>query len=150
MWNRLVAKVPIVDEVRRIHKATGMKNLQLSKWRFREPVFVCFPIRMGLQRCSGWMQRKHSSYSDCEKSYREREAQSLLKTPHGNIQENLLPAGKIMSPWKSGRFVDWMQVPTLLWKSFGCGRDPGYGRKSMTPMWAICSARIKTSNGKCS
>ena len=92
--NRLSRQIPIVDEVRHIHKIPEGKLAAIE---------VALPgtgIRMlsnpyGIATLLGLDAEETKSVTPIAKSLVEKRSAVVIKTPHGNMKENILPAGEI-------------------------------------------------------
>ena len=92
--NRLSRQIPIVDEVRHIHKIPEGKLAAIE---------VALPgtgIRMlsnpyGIATLLGLDAEETKSVTPIAKSLVGKRSAVVIKTPHGNMKENVLPAGKI-------------------------------------------------------
>ena len=92
--NRLSRQIPIVDEVRHIHKIPEGKLAAIE---------VALPgtgIRMlsnpyGIATLLGLDAEETKSVTPIAKSLVGKRSAVVIKTPHGNIKENILPAGEI-------------------------------------------------------
>ena len=92
--NRLSRQIPIVDEVRHIHKIPEGKLAAIE---------VALPgtgIRMlsnpyGVATLLGLDAEETKSVTPIAKSLVGKRSAVVIKTPHGNIKENILPAGEI-------------------------------------------------------
>lgn len=93
--NRLSRQIPIVDEVRHIHKIPEGKLAAIE---------VALPgtgIRMlsnpyGIATLLGLDAEETKSVTPIAKSLVGKRSAVVIKTPHGNMKENILPAGEIM------------------------------------------------------
>ena len=92
--NRLSRQIPIVDEVRHIHKIPEGKLAAIE---------VALPgtgIRMlsnpyGIATLLGLDAEETKSITPIAKSLVGKRSAVVIKTPHGNMKENILPAGEI-------------------------------------------------------
>ena len=92
--NRLSRQIPIVDEVRHIHKIPEGKLAAIE---------VALPgtgIRMlsnpyGIATLLGLDAEETKSVTPIAKSLVGKRSAVVIKTPHGNMKENVLPAGEI-------------------------------------------------------
>ena len=92
--NRLSRQIPIVDEVRHIHKIPEGKLAAIE---------VALPgtgIRMlsnpyGIATLLGLDAEETKSVTPIAKSLVGKRSAVVIKTPHGNMKENILPAGEI-------------------------------------------------------
>ena len=92
--NRLNRQIPIVDEVRHIHKIPEGKLAAIE---------VALPgtgIRMlsnpyGIATLLGLDAEETKSVTPIAKSLVGKRSAVVIKTPHGNMKENILPAGEI-------------------------------------------------------
>ena len=92
--NRLSRQIPIVDEVRHIHKIPEGKLAAIE---------VALPgtgIRMlsnpyGIATLLGLDAEETKSVTPIAKSLAGKRSAVVIKTPHGNMKENILPAGEI-------------------------------------------------------
>ena len=92
--NRLSRQIPIVDEVRHIHKIPEGKLAAIE---------VALPgngIRMlsnpyGIATLLGLDAEETKSVTPIAKSRVGKRSAVVIKTPHGNMKENVLPAGEI-------------------------------------------------------
>lgn len=92
--NRLSRQIPIVDEVRHIHKIPEGKLAAIE---------VALPgtgIRMlsnpyGIATLLGLDAEATKSVTPIAKSLVGKRSAVVIKTPHGNMKENILPAGEI-------------------------------------------------------
>ncbi len=92
--NRLNKQVPIVDEVRHIHKIPQGKMAAIE---------VALPgtsIRMlsnpyGIATLLGLDAEETKSVTPIAKSLVGKRSAVVIRTPHGNMRENILPAGEI-------------------------------------------------------
>ena len=92
--NRLSRQIPIVDEVRHIHKIPEGKLAAIE---------VALPgtgIRMlsnpyGIATFLGLDAEETKSVTPIAKSLVGKRSAVVIKTPHGNMKENILPAGEI-------------------------------------------------------
>ncbi len=92
--NRLSKKIPIVDEVRHIRKVPEGKLAAIE---------VALPgtsIRMlsnpyGIATLLGLDAEETRSVTPIAKSLIGKRSAVVIRTPHGNVQENVLPAGEI-------------------------------------------------------
>ena len=92
--NRLSRQIPIVDEVRHIHKIPEGKLAAIE---------VALPgtgIRMlsnpyGIATLLGLDAEETKSVTPIAKSLVGKRSAVVIKTPHGNVKENILPAGEI-------------------------------------------------------
>ena len=95
MW-RIVWKKKCRSLMRwREFKSFRMMFWQRSKWRFRDRQSVCFPTRTGIATLLGLDAEQTRMITPIAKSLIGKRSAVVLKTPGGNIRENLLPAGKI-------------------------------------------------------
>lgn len=94
VWNRLESKVPIVDEVKSIQSIPEFKLAAIE---------VASPgqsIRMlsnpyGIATLLKLSAEETKSVTPIAKSLIGKRSAVVIKTPHGNVQENVLPAGEI-------------------------------------------------------
>ncbi len=96
--NRLSRQIPIVDEVRHIHKIPEGK---LAAIEVALPVALPGTgIRMlsnpyGIATLLGLDAEETKSVTPIAKSLVGKRSAVVIKTPHGNMKENILPAGEI-------------------------------------------------------
>lgn len=94
VWNRLDRKIPILDEVKNIHKVPEGKQAAIE---------VALPgqsIRMlsnpyGIATLLKLNAEETKSIIPIAKSLMGKRSAVVIKTPHGNVIENVLPAGEI-------------------------------------------------------
>ncbi len=94
VWNRLEQKVPVIDEVKNIH---GIPEGKLAA------IEVALPgqsIRMlsnpyGIATLLQLTAEETKLVTPIAKSLIGKRSGVVIKTPHGNVQENVLPAGEI-------------------------------------------------------
>lgn len=92
--NRLNKEIPIVDEVRHIHKIPEGKKAAIE---------VALPgssIRMlsnpyGIATLLGLNAEETRTVTPIAKSLIGKRSAVVIRTPHGNVKENILPAGEI-------------------------------------------------------
>lgn len=92
--NRLNKEIPIVDEVRHIHKIPEGKKAAIE---------VALPgssIRMlsnpyGIATLLGLNAEETRTVTPIAKSLIGKRSAVVIRTPHGNVEENILPAGEI-------------------------------------------------------
>lgn len=94
VWNRLDTKIPVLDEVKSIYGIPELKDAAIE---------VAMPgqsIRMlsnpyGIATLLKLDANETKSVTPIAKSLIGKRSAVVIKTPHGNVKENVLPAGEI-------------------------------------------------------
>ncbi|ROR29095.1 diol dehydratase reactivase alpha subunit [Mobilisporobacter senegalensis] len=94
VWNRLKNKIPVVDEVKRIYQIPEFKVAAI------EVALVGQSIRMlsnpyGIATLLKLNGEETKAVTPIAKSLIGKRSAVVIKTPHGNVKENILPAGEI-------------------------------------------------------
>lgn len=92
--NRLQTKLPIVDEVRRIREMPEGKLAAIEvAWPGQSVRMLSNPY--GIATLLGLDAEETRMVTPIAKSLVGKRSAVVIKTPHGNVQENVLPAGEI-------------------------------------------------------
>lgn len=94
VWNRLEHKIPVVDEVK------GIQSIPENKLAAIEVAMTGQSIRMlsnpyGIATLLKLNAEETRSATPIAKSLIGKRSAVVIKTPHGNVKENVLPAGEI-------------------------------------------------------
>lgn len=94
VWNRLERKIPVVDEVKSIYQIPEFKLAAI------EVALVGQSIRMlsnpyGIATLLNLDANETKSVTPIAKSLIGKRSAVVIKTPHGNVKENILPAGEL-------------------------------------------------------
>ena len=92
--NRIHKKVPIIDEVRRIDRLPDGVPAAINRYTYRQTVRM-LSNPYGIATLLGLNAEETRTVTPIAKSLIGKRSAVVLKTPGGNIHENILPAGEI-------------------------------------------------------
>lgn len=94
IWNRLERKIPIVDEVKNIHAVPELK-LAAIEVALPESSIRMLSNPYGIATLLHLTAEETKSVTPIAKSLVGKRSAVVIKTPRGNVIENVLPAGEI-------------------------------------------------------